>query len=113
MSNQIYSREAFLEQTAGSLDIASQVVDIYLRDYEKELEGFRLAIEHNDLDTLRRLAHKSKSGFLIMGSTVLHQMAFNMEQLAKVGDEKAKDFFSEFDQLSRQLATELKADFNR
>ncbi len=113
MSNRIYNKDAFLEQTAGSLDIAGQVVDIYLRDYNKELEAFRQAIEQDDLDALRRLAHKSKSGFLIMGCSLLHQMALNMEQLAKLGNPSAKASFQEFDRLSRQLAEELKSDFNR
>lgn len=113
MSDRVYSKEAFLEQTAGSLDIASQVVDIYLRDYEKELSAFQTCIAQNDLEALRRLSHKSKSGFLIMGSSQLHQLALNMEQLAKVGDQKAKELFPEFELLSKQLALELKHDFNR
>lgn len=113
MSDRIYSKEAFLEQTAGSMDIAVQVVDIYLRDYEKELASFKQAVEQNDLEGIRRLAHKSKSGFLIIGSSTLHQKALNMEQLAKAGDASAKELYAEFETLSIQLANELKADFNR
>lgn len=111
MKDPIYSKEMFLQQTAGSLDIATQVADIYLKGYEQEIEDIKKAVREKDLEQVRRLAHKGKSGFLIMGSDPLFQIALNMEQLAKSNDPAALDYLEEYEEKARELAEAIKRDF--
>jgi len=106
-----FDRKNFIEQAAGSEDIAKQVVELYHRDLVKDLSEIEAAFEAGNLEAVRRLAHKSKSGFIIMGATPLHKLALLIETKAKQGDSNLKADLATFriqcEGLDQELCTEF------
>jgi len=107
-----FSREDFIKQAAGSEDIAKQVVQLYHRDLAKDLQEIEAAFEAKNLEAVRRLAHKSKSGFIIMGATPLHKLAFHIETKAKNGDSDLKEDLAHFRTQCEGLEKELCKEFD-
>lgn len=106
-----FDREDFINQAAGSEDIAKQVVELYHRDVAKDLLEIETAFEAGNLEAIRRLAHKSKSGFIIMGATPLHKLALQLETKAKHGDSDLKADLATFRVQCEGLEKELCSEF--
>jgi HPt (histidine-containing phosphotransfer) domain-containing protein len=81
-----FDRDEFVRQAADNEDIARQVAQLYHRDIAQDLSAMEEAFAARNMEAVRRLAHKSKSGFIIMGARELYQLALNIESRCKNGE---------------------------
>lgn len=102
-----FDREEFIRQTAGNEDIAREVAVLYRRDIQKELNLMDEAHGRSDMEAVRRLAHKSKSGFIIMGANSLYEKALYIEKRAKEGAQDLKAELTDFRHCCEELDKEL------
>lgn len=102
-----FDREEFIRQAAENEDVARQVAQLYHRDIDKELNAMDIAFRAQDMEALRRLAHKSKSGFIIMGANTLFQLAVGIEVRCKNGETDLKDDLVIFRQMCEGLDREV------
>lgn len=106
-----FNREDFITQTAGSEDIAKQVAELYHRDIANDLASIDAAFSANDFEQVRRLAHKSKSGFIIMGARDLYDLALRLETRAKQVETDLTEDLQKFRADCEALDQELCAEF--
>lgn len=102
-----FDREEFVRQAADNEDIARQVAQLYHRDVAQELAAMEDAFASNNMEAVRRLAHKSKSGFIIMGARELYQLALNIEARSKNGETDLKDDLVTFRKMCEGLDKEV------
>ncbi len=110
MSNsQLYDYETILENTGGDSDVVRQVVAMHLEISTVDLESLKRAIETLDFEQARKMAHRSKSGYMILGADSLYQLASKLETLAKNESEEIQQLFPEFEALNRVLNDQLRS----
>lgn len=106
-----FNREDFIAQAAGSEDVAKQVAELYHRDVAQDLAAIDGAFASGNFEQVRRLAHKSKSGFIIMGAQELYEIALRLETRAKQGEtdlgDDLKKFRTDCEGLDREICAEF------
>lgn len=102
-----FDREEFIRQAAESENVAFQVAELYHRDIANDLSAIDAAFAANNIEAVRRLAHKSKSGFIIMGARSLYDLSLRIEQRCKNGETDLKDDLVLFRQMCEGLEKEI------
>lgn len=102
-----FNREEFVRQAADNEDVARQVAQLYHRDIAQDLSLMDAAFADQNMEALRRLAHKSKSGFIIMGASELYQLALSIESRCKNGETDLKDDLIKFRHMCEGLDGEV------
>ena len=106
----LFSFDKILENTGGDSEIANQVIDLQLSLYEDEMSKLKTAVEQSHFEEVRKLAHKSKSGFMILGADQAYQLAVELEDGAKSQDQVGmQESFLKFEALSQLLMEQLRA----
>jgi|GEM_PF-2212136 len=111
MAYEHFIREDFIQQAAGSEAIAKEIVGLFHRDMAKDLMEIEAAFSSENYETVRRLAHKAKSGFIIMGANSLFELARQIETRAKQGETDLEADLSSFRIQCEGLDRELCAEF--
>lgn len=107
MNYTYFNREEFIRQTADNEDVARQVAELYHRDLDQELSAMDQAFSSGNMEAVRRLAHKAKSGFIIMGATDLYNLAVNLETRCKNGETDLKKDLVRFREMCEGLDGEV------
>ncbi|MHB1277036.1 MAG: Hpt domain-containing protein [Bacteroidia bacterium] len=102
-----FNREEFIRQAADNEDVARQVAQLYHRDIANDLSAMEAAFADQNIEAMRRLAHKSKSGFIIMGASDLYQLALRIEARCKNGETDLKEDLIKFRQMCEGLDGEV------
>ena len=99
-----------LKQTAGA-DFVMELVDTFLVEAPRMLDGLRSALAAKEADTFRRTAHSLKSNSNTFGALPLGAMARELElsgmDPAKANDAKLDALAAEYAKVAAAL-TELK-----
>ena len=105
---------ADLRQLGGENDpgFVATVVEQFLQDSEIHVAGIQHAIEENNGDSLRKVAHALKGCSRIIGAHPLSEIAFQLEEMGQTQDlAEAEDVFkvlrSEFERVQAALQAEL------
>lgn len=80
-----------METTKVKVEIDADLQDLvpqFVENRKKDLESFGLLIQQNDLVGIGQLAHKVKGAAAGYGFAQLSQLAADMENAAKAGDQK-------------------------
>jgi HPt (histidine-containing phosphotransfer) domain-containing protein len=107
----LFDHDKFIQQTAGDRNIAVQVFFLYRDSIEADLDQMERAAEQLDFAALCRLAHKSKSGFIIMGSDTLFALSRELETLSREKNPDALKLIPEYRSLSLLLLEQLREEF--
>lgn len=102
-----FDREEFVRQAADNEDVARQVAQLYHRDIAQDLTAMEAAFAEQNMEVVRRLAHKSKSGFIIMGASELYQLALSIEARCKNGETDLQEDLIKFRQMCEGLDGEV------
>lgn len=111
MQEKLYDISVFIEMSAGSEEVAKQVAELYHRDILKDMDDIDAAFSAGDLDTVRRLTHRIRSSFAIMGAEKLKQLSATLETLSQKGEKDLGAMIQELRSLSLRLDEELVRDF--
>ncbi|MBD3234424.1 MAG: response regulator [candidate division Zixibacteria bacterium] len=84
----VFDKKVALERVEGDEEILSEVVVLFLNDYENLLSKIRQAAESDDFDTLKRTAHTLKGAAGNIGAESVYSTAY---QLENIGENKNLD----------------------
>jgi CheY-like chemotaxis protein len=105
---------ADLRQLGGENDpgFVATVVEQFLQDSEIHVTGIQHAIEENNGDSLRKVAHALKGCSRIIGANPLSEIAFQLEEMGQTSNlAEAESAFkalrSEFERVQAALQAEL------
>jgi len=78
--------DQLLKLVGGDKDNFFKLIDSFLEETPKLLEGFRKAVENKDAVHLRRMSHTLKSSCRDFGATRLSNLGAQLEAISKTGD---------------------------
>ena len=98
-----------LAMAGGDADFVDEMVDAFLADTPRELEGLRAAVAAGDVAAAVRPAHTIKGMALTLGATRVTELAASIEKRAREGSldgavEAAATLAAAFEELGVELA---------
>lgn len=106
-----YDPKVFIEMAAGSDEVAKKIAIMYHEDIQADLDAIDSAFLEGNLDEVRRLTHKSRSAYGIMGAKAISELAAIIETQSALGNDKISEEIRLLRALSLQLDHELVRDF--
>ncbi len=86
-----------LERLGGDEGLFFEVIDIFLEEAPKSMEGLRAALEAGDSGGVERIAHSMKGELGYLGVEEVSQQARELEESGRNGDlERARRIFASF-----------------
>ena len=82
----VFNQDAFMERLGGELEIAREIVKVFLEDAPEQIEGLRQALEKRDADAVRRCGHKLKGSAGAIGAEAIQQVAYEIEIIGGAGN---------------------------
>lgn len=109
----IINTESLKELTGGDDGFMAEMIEIYLRNTPEMMKEMKASFKKRQLDNVKRIAHKLKSSFGMMGMNSSWQLADEIESIDEktVAEEVLKEKLSKLSDLvkasERALQTEL------
>jgi len=72
-----------LERTGGEMDFLSELVDMYMEDFEEKYAAIKDAVYQKDVERLRELAHSLKGSSANLGLKPLQETFFLLEMAGR------------------------------
>jgi HPt (histidine-containing phosphotransfer) domain-containing protein len=82
----IFDRKGFLLRCMGNQALATRLAGVFLVTLPKEQQALNSAIETNDLDEARRIAHRVQGTAKNLCAVPLAEVAFHVENAAEQRD---------------------------
>ncbi|MGO8787915.1 MAG: Hpt domain-containing protein [Terriglobia bacterium] len=82
----IFDRSAFLSRLEGDEALGSEIIEIFLREWPKLLQGIRWADERHDPFLLERAAHALKGSLGDISAPRAFEAARTLEQMGRAGN---------------------------
>jgi two-component system, sensor histidine kinase and response regulator len=99
---------ALIARADGNIDLARELVTIFLDEYPKHLSDIREAIERDDSIALEHAAHTAKGALSYFSSGVAVQAALRLQQMGVQGDlQGALDILADLTQSIEQFKPSL------
>ncbi|OQD41782.1 histidine phosphotransferase [Croceivirga radicis] len=110
----IYSLDKINEMADGDNDFIVSVVTVFLEEVPQDLAALEAAIERQDFEQIRKMAHKIKPNVDLLGMEATRANALDLETLGKNQGsiEEIKTKFPLLKQDVEQVVVELKTDFS-
>ena len=84
--DEIFDREAALEQMGGDEELLVELVEVFLEDLPERLREIREAVARADADGLQRAAHTLKGSVGNFAARAVYETALELENVGKSGD---------------------------
>lgn len=86
----LFDLNMLYEQVGYDDALLKRFIDIFLSTVPDDMANLADALLTDDLDRVRSAAHKMKSSYGLMGAEWAKDLCFEMETIAKTGQEKEK-----------------------
>jgi PAS domain S-box-containing protein len=105
---QVFDQAGFFDRLMGDIELAREVLDIFVSDMPHQLGLLQQAQEAGDAETLQRIAHLIKGAAANIGADDMRQLAAEIEQACKNGrleiiGDSAEQLETRFDTLKETL----------
>ncbi len=108
-SDEIFDATAFLYHLGGDMDLAVEILNVYLLDAPERMNSLTKAFEENDIDLVIKYSHALKGISATIRAPILAQAAEDTEVAARKGDiEKSRKFLLSIDSELGKLLIVLK-----
>ena len=87
----IFDKSGFLSRLEGDELLGSEIIEMFLQEYPKLLEGVRQATEQRDAPLLERAAHTLKGSVGDIAAPQAFDAARTLEQMAREGKLEGAD----------------------
>jgi PAS domain S-box-containing protein len=105
--------QTLVARAGGDVELAQELVEIFLDDCPKLLSEIREAVERGDAGGLERAAHAAKGALGYFSNGGAHAAALRLQQMGQAGDLRgAEEMLAELDESVGRLKTAL-AEFGR
>ena len=103
-----WDRAAMLRRLMGDTDLAGKIIEGFLGDIPRQIEMLGQLLETENAPAVQCQAHSIKGAAANVGGEALRQVAFEMEQAAKVGNlavtkVNMQELLNRFDRLRKEL----------
>ncbi len=99
--NSTFDLNKALEQVGGDQEILKEIIDIYRREYPKQLHEIHEGIEKNDAAKIAQVAHTIKGAVGNFGAKPAFEAALRLEGIGK--SENLSEAVGAFDALKGEL----------
>lgn len=100
----VFDREVFMERLGGDLEMAQEILNIFLVDTPEQMGQLKQALESRNPEETARLGHKLKGSFSSLGADVAQGIAYGIEVAGKNGQaEEALLLFQKLEEGYRTL----------
>ncbi|MDH3629298.1 MAG: Hpt domain-containing protein [Acidobacteriota bacterium] len=99
----IFDREEMLDRLGGDAELLGDIIQLFLGESPKMLQGVREASERDDLVTLQRTAHTLKGALLNISAPQAADVAARIEQAGRDGQRERTQ------ELLQRLSDEINA----
>ncbi len=110
----VLNLEVALELMDGDADLLKEVLQIFIDDVPRKMNGLRNALDSADADAIRFEAHSMKGSSANIGADLFRELAFKIEQAGKehqIGTavELFEKLESELTRLKTRIATVIES----
>jgi HPt (histidine-containing phosphotransfer) domain-containing protein len=110
----VLNLEVALELMDGDADLLKEVLQIFIDDVPRKINGLRNALDSADADAIRFEAHSLKGSSANIGAELIRELAFKIEQAGKehqIGTavELFEKLESELTRLKTRIATVIES----
>lgn len=85
-SDPVFDRDALMLRLEGDEQLLKTLIDVFNRDYPKQLERLHHAVSEQDVDTLTRVAHGMKSAIATFHAEPARKAALHLEEIGRDRD---------------------------
>jgi len=78
--------DSALERTGGEMDFLEELIDIFIKDFEKDYPVLKDAVKQNNTARILELAHSFKGASASLGLTPLQKTFFQLEMAGRDHD---------------------------
>jgi CheY-like chemotaxis protein len=82
----VIDTETLIENSLGDMDVAREVVRLFLENYQEAMEALRRAIAAGDCESVTEAAHKLKGSLGGIQAGAARRVAFRLEEMGRGGD---------------------------
>ena len=113
MSEDVLDWQELLDRVQEDKDLALELFDIFIEDYKTKRQNLTGALEKQNFDEVRSIAHSLKGASGNISAKALRQSFLKLEEMAKANSLKGKDELlqgidQKFQELEKRIA-EIKA----
>jgi len=83
IENGIFNLKTAMDQAGGDKELLRELTDIYSNEYPQQLQGLLEAIEKNNAEQVRDLAHTVKGAVGNFGAGPAYETALDLENIGK------------------------------
>ncbi len=91
MSQEIFDREAALQQMGGDEELMAELVEVFFEDLPERLQEIEAALAVSDAESLQKAAHTLKGAVGNFAAHAAYEMTFELETWAKEGGVEGAD----------------------
>jgi len=105
---QTWQQEELKKRTFGDQALFNNIIALYLNDTPTQLSELKIAIENNDADKVKLLAHTIKGVASNLGGQLVQKSAMNLELAAMESDQQNwLPLYTELSDINQKLVNEL------
>ena len=104
ISNELYNLEYLHKFCSNNIDFVHEMVQIFLTENPQKLEQLSKGLDKSDWDLIKNICHQLKSTYGTLGMKKQEQLAKDIEQACKTGEQSENTFrkwISELTKLSK------------
>lgn len=110
MSEEILDLPEFLERVQNDKELLVELLGIFVEDFQEKRKLLVEAVENNDIDTIKSIAHSLKGATGNISAKALRGTFVSMEEKAKTNDLSGmtgiiQTMEKQFDDLSQRITT--------
>ena len=85
-SSPVFDQDALINRLEGDQRLLKTLIDVFNKDYPKQLERLHLALSEQDAETLTRVAHGMKSAIATFHAEPARKAALHLEEIGRAQD---------------------------
>ncbi len=81
----VFNRDAVLEMVDGEVDFVCELVEIFLNDFNSQVDAVQTGISSGNADLVQKTCHRLKTSVGNLGGDRARPVIVELEQLARTG----------------------------
>jgi len=86
MSQDVIDLNEFMERVQDDKELLLELLDIFSDDSQEKMKNLKVAIQQNDYETVKSIAHSLKGASGNISAKALRQSLMKLEEMGKVND---------------------------
>ncbi len=110
MNDEILDLNEFLERVQDDKELLLELFDIFIADYKEKSQLLQTAIDTNNYEQIKNIAHSLKGSSGNISAKLLRASCLKLEEIGKNGDlAQAKEYLIQMDKHFQDLLVRIEA----